>query len=201
MKTNDSMSLTSGVPSLFQIAAFFEDFFPHGGWRQSSRALERLPIAEFMSNPDKLMKVLKREPVENEPVNVTASVAATQPAAPAKQPAARGAAARKQSEPGAGKPNGSGGSPKSPNSTRRVEFTLESPSAGSVKLAGDFTEWDKAPLEMLHSGKGVWTTVVPLLPGVYSYRFIVDGQWCDDPHSNQQIPNPYGGANAVIQVT
>jgi Glycogen recognition site of AMP-activated protein kinase len=83
---------------------------------------------------------------------------------------------------------------------KQIEFTLEAPEAGSVKLAADFTDWEKYPLDMIQGENGVWFTVVPLAPGHYSYRFIVDGQWCDDPRSNLRVENPFGTSNAVRQV-
>src|SRR5207245_1605330 len=84
---------------------------------------------------------------------------------------------------------------------RKVEFFLEAPAARSVKLAGDFTHWEKSPVEMMHSQDGVWFTVVPLEPGQYAYRFIVDGQWRDDPSSTQHVINAFGTENALINVT
>ena len=81
-----------------------------------------------------------------------------------------------------------------------TEFSLEAPMARSVKLAADFTDWDRFPLDMIQSVDGMWWTIVPLLPGEYNYRFLVDGQWCDDPRNIQRVPNPFGTSNAVIQV-
>jgi 1,4-alpha-glucan branching enzyme len=82
-----------------------------------------------------------------------------------------------------------------------TEFHLEAPFAESVKLAADFTEWEKFPLDMMKSEDGVWYTTVPLPPGHYSYRFIVDGEWCDDPRSMLRLhSNPFGRANAVMEV-
>jgi Glycogen recognition site of AMP-activated protein kinase len=83
----------------------------------------------------------------------------------------------------------------------KITFRLEAPSAHSVKLAADFTDWEKFPLKMAKHAKGVWQTVVPLAAGHYSYRFIVDGQWQDDPHCPQREQNPFGTTNAVIDVT
>lgn len=83
---------------------------------------------------------------------------------------------------------------------RNTEFRMEAPEATSVKLAGDFTEWEKAPLDMVQSYDGTWFTIVPLLPGTYSYRFIVDGQWLDDPHCAAHVPNPFGSEDAVMSV-
>jgi hypothetical protein len=53
---------------------------------------------------------------------------------------------------------------------------------------------------MIKSEDGVWYIAVPLLLGHYSYRFIVDGEWCDDPHSVQRVSNPFGTTNAVVHV-
>jgi hypothetical protein len=40
-----------------------------------------------------------------------------------------------------------------------------------------------------------------LEPGTYHYRFLVDGQWRDDPECTLRVDNPYGSNNAVRQVT
>jgi hypothetical protein len=202
MKTTDTISLAPAVPSLFQIAAFFEDFFPSGS--KCTAPVRHLPFAELMLDPRKLKRLLQTGRLENH-----AAAASSKEMAAPKQAPSSGAAARKStgSGPNPGKPGGSSGLPRYPGPNpavsdfRKVEFTLSSPAAGSVKLAGDFTEWEKSPVDMLHSETGVWSTTVPLAPGVYSYRFIVDGQWCDDPGCNRHSPNPYGGENAVIQVT
>jgi hypothetical protein len=199
MKTSNSISLTSVTPSLFQIAAFFEDFFPSGNSRPTPSSSRHLPVAEYMLEPEKLMRLLKSGRMESH----AATVDEQEPAVAKRN--SRGGVPKKQSDFGPGKPGGSNGSPKNSNpptgTHRKVEFTLKSPSAGSVKLAGDFTQWEKAPVEMVHSKDGIWSTVIPLQPGVYTYRFIVDGTWCDDPRSDRYIPNPYGGNDAVRQVT
>lgn len=83
---------------------------------------------------------------------------------------------------------------------RNTEFRMEAPSAKSVQLAADFTEWEKSPLDLVQSYDGSWFTIVPLLPGTYSYRFIVDGQWLDDPQSARHVPNPFGSEDAVLDV-
>jgi Glycogen recognition site of AMP-activated protein kinase len=84
---------------------------------------------------------------------------------------------------------------------KTTEFHLEVPSAKSVKLAADFTDWEKFPLDMIKSLDGVWYVTVPLPPGQYSYRFIVDGEWCDDPRPVLRLHNkPFGRANAVVEV-
>ena len=90
--------------------------------------------------------------------------------------------------------------PGSPHDLKKTEFSLEASSAKSVKLAADFTDWDKSSLEMTRAENGIWNVAVPLASGNYSYRFIVDGQWSDDPKSLYHIPNSFGTNNATIKV-
>jgi len=191
MKTSESLSMASSAPSLFQIAAFFEDFFPSRGLKQPAVPMNHLPVAEYLLNPEKLMKLLRSGRTENQ----AAAVAFESGRAPAKRPT-RTSTPKKPAGPPNGKTDGL-----SSGLRRKVEFSLRSPSASSVKLAGDFTDWEKSAVEMTHSDDGEWLTVVPLVAGIYSYRFIVDGKWCDDPGSAQQIPNPFGTQNAVVRVT
>lgn len=81
-----------------------------------------------------------------------------------------------------------------------TKFRFEAPEAKLVKLAADFTGWEKTPIEMVKTDNGIWATVVPLPPGHYAYRFIVDGQWCDDPYPVRSMPNPFGTNDSVIEV-
>jgi 5'-AMP-activated protein kinase regulatory beta subunit len=187
MKT-DSIFFSSQAPSLFQIAALFEDFFPDGSWKSSAASVSHLPIAEFMLNPEKMITLLRSGKPDSRGANPISG----------KNPAPKRAARNGSSRKPAGIPKDNG---HSPAPLRKVQFTLHSPSASSVKLAGDFSEWEKRAVEMMHSQEGIWFTVVPLPPGSYSYRYIVDGQWCDDPGSDRRIRNPFGTENAVVHVT
>lgn len=82
-----------------------------------------------------------------------------------------------------------------------AEFNFDAPDARSVKLAADFTEWEKQPLDMTKNEQGHWHLNVPLSPGDYCYRFIVDGEWRDDPRPVKQVFNPFGTINAVVKVS
>lgn len=83
---------------------------------------------------------------------------------------------------------------------KQAKFTLAAPWAKSVKLAADFTAWQKYPLDMIKGEDGVWHIVVWVLPGQHTYRFIVDDQWYDDPNPGNRVANPFGGEDALIQV-
>jgi hypothetical protein len=39
-----------------------------------------------------------------------------------------------------------------------------------------------------------------LKPGTYHYRFVVDGEWRDDPECKVRLQNPFGTQNDVVQV-
>lgn len=80
-----------------------------------------------------------------------------------------------------------------------VHFRLDAPDASSVRLAGDFTGWQ--PEHELHEvAPGVWTTVVPVRPGVHDYAFVVDGeQWRPDPLA-MQVDDGFGGTNSRLSI-
>lgn len=80
-----------------------------------------------------------------------------------------------------------------------VQFRMEA-SARQVALAGTFTGWQ--PSVRLHETEpGVWVALVPLLPGVYDYAFVVDGRhWVPDPSAPQQVKDSFGGTNSRISL-
>jgi hypothetical protein len=79
-------------------------------------------------------------------------------------------------------------------------FRFESYGANRVKLAADFTGWEKQPIDLRQMEDGAWQVAVELPVGQYSYRFLVDGEWRDDPRCLDYEPNPFGTINAVITV-
>ena len=81
--------------------------------------------------------------------------------------------------------------------TRRISFSLSAPDARNVKVAGDFTAWETQALDMTRQPNGSWKTTLAIPPGQHEYRFIVDGQWADDPHCEVRKPNPFGGENCL----
>ena len=83
---------------------------------------------------------------------------------------------------------------------QKTTFSLTAPAAGAVLLAGDFTGWAQSPVTMKKLKSGVWQAVVSLVPGRYEYRFLVDGQWADDPGCSLRQSNQFGGENCVCQV-
>ncbi len=82
----------------------------------------------------------------------------------------------------------------------KQDFRITAPTALSVQLVGDFTHWRQSPISLSKGAGGVWHTSVDLPPGTHHYRFLVDGQWRDDPECTLRVPNEYGSQNAVREV-
>ncbi len=80
-----------------------------------------------------------------------------------------------------------------------VIFSLEAPRARRVHIAGDFNDWNVAGGEMEHSGP-VWWKVLPLSPGRYHYRYVVDEVWQADPLNPDAEASPYGDLDSVVTV-
>ncbi|HKI69250.1 MAG TPA: isoamylase early set domain-containing protein [Verrucomicrobiae bacterium] len=79
-------------------------------------------------------------------------------------------------------------------------FSYAAPTAMSVQLVGDFTHWQQKPVNLQKGRDGIWRVSIELLSGTHHYRFLVDGQWCDDPECALRVPNPFGGHDAVREV-
>lgn len=82
----------------------------------------------------------------------------------------------------------------------RQSFAFTTPEATGAQLVGDFTHWLQDPINLKKGAKGIWRTQVPLKPGTYDYKFLVDGQWHDDPDCVLRVANPYGRENMVCKV-
>ena len=87
------------------------------------------------------------------------------------------------------------------NSNHRTQtFSFHAPEAMSVQLVGDFTHWEKQPINLQKGADGVWHATVVLEPGTHHYRFLVNGEWRDDPDCILREPNPYGSHNMMRRV-
>jgi 1,4-alpha-glucan branching enzyme len=81
--------------------------------------------------------------------------------------------------------------------TNKVQLEILAPEACEIYLAGDFNNWDTSTNPMKKDKKGLWKTVLSLKPGRYEYRFLVDGNWENDPSCCDCIPNEFGSQNCV----
>ena len=72
--------------------------------------------------------------------------------------------------------------------------------AKKVILAGSFNKWDENLFAMNKVENG-WEITLEIKPGSYQYRFIVDGNWIEDPYNPDKVENEYGEYNSVINIT
>ena len=69
-----------------------------------------------------------------------------------------------------------------------------------MQLAGDFNSWnpDLAPMRLMD--EGAFQVRLPLGPGRYQYRYVIDGRWERDPANERVAVNPFGELNSVVEV-
>lgn len=96
------------------------------------------------------------------------------------------------------------GASAAPAAPREVVVRFKDASAGDVRIAGDFNGWvpDRGVKSVIASEgqTRVWTKVLTLEPGTYQYRYVVDGEWREDPANPQSAPGPTGQPNSILHV-
>ncbi len=98
-----------------------------------------------------------------------------------------------------------------------VKFVFDSPSANEVWLAGQFNNWASSTSSPRYPGAGLdqnpvipmvrdaatgfWTMTLPLNPGRYQYKYVLDAGrvWQPDPNT-EHVPDGFGGDNSIIVV-
>lgn len=90
------------------------------------------------------------------------------------------------------------------NDARQVVIEYRDGAASDVRIAGDFNGWvpDKG-VESTSRVEGetrVWTKILSLPPGRYQYRYVVDGQWREDPANPQYASGPPGQRSSLLVV-
>ncbi len=84
--------------------------------------------------------------------------------------------------------------------TDGVSFSFVAPEAQNVALVGEFNKWDVNANPMKNEG-GTWKISVPLAPGTYQYKFLVNGtDWKLDPTNTNSADDGYGGKNSLVTV-
>ena len=83
-------------------------------------------------------------------------------------------------------------------SGNKVRFSLQGyQNAKNVFLSGSFNGWSTLQTPMHPSDSG-WTVTIPLEPGKYTYKFIIDGKWSNDPYNKLMENDTQGGYNSVF---
>ncbi len=82
------------------------------------------------------------------------------------------------------------------NTTFRLKGYAE---AQVVAVAGSFNNWNQSQLLSAREGDE-WVCRIDLDPGVYTYKFVVDGNWLLDPSNPSTQEDEAGNLNNVVEV-
>lgn len=81
-----------------------------------------------------------------------------------------------------------------------VTFWLHDHHATQVRVVGSWDGWQTPGLLAAEAEPGVWAASAGLRAGVYTYKFLRDGGWLDDPANPLRAPDGYGGYNSLLVV-
>jgi chromosome partitioning protein len=86
--------------------------------------------------------------------------------------------------------------------SRGMLFVQPGECGRAISIAGDFNGWSAHATPLRRNGElDVLEAVVPLPPGRYQYRLVIDGRWLPDSHNELRQINDYGELNSVVEVT
>ena len=87
---------------------------------------------------------------------------------------------------------------------REVIVRYRDATASDVRIAGDFNGWvpDKGVRSLIETEgqTRVWTKILQLPPGTYAYRYVVDGEWREDPDNPDAVSSESGGRSSLLVV-
>ena len=85
---------------------------------------------------------------------------------------------------------------------REVVVRYRDAGASDVRIAGDFNGWvpDKGVRSLIEAegNTRVWTKILQLPPGTYQYRYVVDGEWREDPENPEIAQNEVGRSSVLV---
>jgi alpha-amylase/alpha-mannosidase (GH57 family) len=84
-----------------------------------------------------------------------------------------------------------------------VKFTYPDSGQQSVSVVGDFNGWSKEEDRLVRDGAGAWMVIRKLLPGIYQYKFVLNGTtYVLDPANPVSVDNFNKSAkNSIFVVT
>lgn len=82
----------------------------------------------------------------------------------------------------------------------QVEFRIYKPKAKYVSLVGDFNNWNPENDLLLKKRDGIWSLRKKFSPGIYKYKYIVDGDWIVDLYNAKTAGDLAGGICSLIKI-
>jgi len=81
-----------------------------------------------------------------------------------------------------------------------ITLTVKAPEAKEVYLAGEFNNWKLDENSRMEQNNGNWSKRINLNNGKYRYRFVIDGNWSEDPNNPLKQVNPYGTMDSLLNI-
>jgi hypothetical protein len=80
------------------------------------------------------------------------------------------------------------------------QFVFENAKATHISLVGDFNKWDPSANPMTRDASGLWSVIVPIVPGRHIYGFMVDSVFTLDPRGLKARDPDFGSEGSVRMV-
>jgi len=84
---------------------------------------------------------------------------------------------------------------------KTITLRVSAPNAKEVYLAGEFNSWKLDDQSRMELTNGCWTKCLELNSGKYRYRFVIDGNWSEDPANPLTQVNSYGTLDSLLEVS
>ena len=81
-----------------------------------------------------------------------------------------------------------------------VVLSISAPEAKEVYVAGEFNNWKLDENSRMEKTNGSWSKRLNLGSGKYRYRFVIDGNWTEDPNNPLTQLNSYGTLDSLVQI-
>ena len=85
-------------------------------------------------------------------------------------------------------------------SRRAVNLEYRDLPGREVLIAGSFNDWQPVRKMEDRNGDGVYRCRLLLEPGIYYYKFLIDGEWRSDSSNPNFVPNEFGSLNSVLEI-
>ncbi|MDD3886256.1 MAG: glycogen-binding domain-containing protein [Victivallaceae bacterium] len=83
---------------------------------------------------------------------------------------------------------------------KRVAFKVNAEAGKQVFVAGSFNDWQPTKELCDKQGTGEYVGILMLTPGVYEYKFVIDGEWRLDENNPNFKPNSMGTLNSILEI-
>jgi len=81
-----------------------------------------------------------------------------------------------------------------------ITLSVNAPDAKEVYVAGEFNDWKLDENSRMEKNNGCWSKNINLGNGKYRYRFVIDGNWSEDPANPLKQLNAYGTMDSLLEV-